>query len=98
MINHVVTKHPKGLAVIYWSRDEHYMGVLGEEEMSEEYCYYLNLDVYDQNGVLVFEDALGGVFIDGRMDSKEFVENAIQEANYLWCEKEPIKFQLKELS
>ncbi len=83
-MKYLTLKHPKGLAIITWGVDE--------ISPTEDYCsedfvvYYLHIDVYELNNILVMEDGIGGVAISQTEGTREFAEQMLKDAKYHWEE------------
>lgn len=71
-MRYIVLKHALGLAIITWELDQDYESY--EPHGPDDYgmYYMVRIDVYDAQGVLVFEDGMGGVDIASQAETKAF--------------------------
>jgi hypothetical protein len=77
-MKYIARIHEKGLAIITWCLDEDYP----QEDNEGGVSYMINLDIYNAEGDLIFEDCVGGVEILSHPGTQRFTKEIVDSYEY----------------
>ena len=81
---YLTEKTPLGLAIISWELDEDY--IRQNESDDDSIFYMINLEIYNLENELTYEDMVGGVWIEAAENTKDFRDSILEACKYTWDE------------
>jgi hypothetical protein len=78
-MNYLARKHEKGLAIITWCIDADYPNRCDDDIGVD---YMINVDIYNSEGDLIFEDCIGGIQIESHPRTQKFHKEILDSYEY----------------